>query len=135
MLLFRFEAQYFQAFLDMSVLMEQAPNELRGVILEHQKNQALVDSQVAFGDPRLVAFGFGNVTVCIIEAVLSDQPRNLVHMLEGGFRFRRSEGQEGEGSVGRYRSILQKLVPDSDRMGAVQAAVTSRWADRCGHTP
>ena len=95
MLLFQFELQYFQAFLDMRVLMKQAPNELRGVILEHQKNQALVDPQVAFGNPRLVALGFGNVTVCIVEAVLSDQPRNLVHVLEGGFRFYGSKGEEG----------------------------------------
>ena len=124
-----------QAFLDMSVLMKQAPNELRGVILEHQKNQALVDSQVAFGNPRLIAFGFGNVTVCIVEAVLSDKPRNLIHMLKSGFRFRRSERQEGEGAVGGHCSILQKLVPDSDRMGTVETTVTCRWADRCGHAP
>ena len=71
------ELQPLEPILDVRVSVKQSPDELGGLVLEHQQNEAFVDAQVALGDPGLVAVGFGGVAVGVVEAVFADQAWDL----------------------------------------------------------
>ncbi len=61
-LLHMHELQTLESFLDVGVLVAETPDQLAGVVLEHQQNEAFVDAEIALSDPGLIAFGLGGIT-------------------------------------------------------------------------
>ena len=76
------ECQAVESFLDVGILVKEAPDQLGRIILEHEQDETLVDAEIAFGDPGLIALGLGGVAVGVVEAIVSDQARNFIHMIK-----------------------------------------------------